>query len=168
MKNFRSLFKGSLGLRWFWFAALTGYAISLCVACRTPTLNQLNYTRQEPNKSDLVGTWVPDQASLRTMGAKGGYDTSVQPKLVLKSDGTFELLNMPDWWSSRFGESGKAFESYSGSWTVSKFSKVWAVALRPVASGTRFLNLIGQSPPYQIDFIIGDADENNSMIFNRL
>lgn len=100
------------------------------------------------------------------MRQKGDYDTSVQTNLFLKNDGTFELTNMPDWWSNAFGESRKGFESYAGNWTVSKFGKVWTVELRPV-SGTRFANLLGQSPPYRLDFIIGDADENNSMIFMK-
>jgi hypothetical protein len=150
-----------------WLAILICWAlISLSVACRLPTLNQLNYTRQEPSKADLIGVWAPDEATLQTMRRRGGYDTSIQTRLILKTDGTFELVNMPDWWSNDVGESRKGFDNYSGNWIVSKFGKVWAVELRPV-SGTRFANLIGQSPPYQIDFIIGDADENQSMIFTK-
>lgn len=150
----------------FWLSALIGCALlSFSVACRLPTLDQLNYTRQEPKKTDLVGIWVPDQSSLQAMRQKGSYDTSVQTNLVLKGDGTFELTNMPDWWSSDFGESRKGFETYAGNWTISKFGdKFWTVSLKS-SFGTRFANLIGQAPPYRVDFIIGDADENNSMVF---
>ncbi len=152
----------------FWPSALIGFALfSFSVACRLTTLDQLNYTRQEPKKADLVGIWVPDQSSLEARRRKGGYDASIQTNLVLKADGTFELANMPDWWSDKFGESHKGFESYSGNWTVFKpDGKVWAVSFKS-SFGTRFANLIGQSPPYRIDFIIGDADENQSMIFMR-
>lgn len=104
------------------------------------------------------------------MHQTGGYDASIQTKLLLKADGTFELVNMPDWWTNDYGDSRKGFENFAGTWKVTQFSKVWAVELRPSSgtrSGTRSLNLIGQSPPYRIDFIIGDADENNSMIFLR-
>lgn len=54
----------------------------LALACHVPTLDQLNYTRKEPKKSDLFGNWLPDKSSLRVMESGGGYDTSVQPKLI--------------------------------------------------------------------------------------
>jgi hypothetical protein len=174
MKEPSLFFKGRMRLPLvFWLSAVISSAlVSFSVACRLPTLDQLNYTRQEPRKSDLVGVWVPDESSLQAMRQKGGYDTSVQTKLVLKGDGTYELSSMPDWWSNDFGESRKGFENYAGNWTVSKFGdKFWTVSLKSLSGtrlpGTRFANLIGQSPPYRVDFIIGDADENNSMIFIR-
>jgi hypothetical protein len=144
-----------------------GFGLTLCLlACRLPTWNQLNYTRQEPGKVDLVGIWVPDEATLQLMHQNGRYDTRVQPRLTLRADGSFELVNMPDWWTNNFGESHGEFESYSGNWLISKSGQVWNVELRP-PSGTRFAGLIGQSPPYRIDFTIGDADENESMIFEK-
>jgi len=110
---------------------------------------------------------MPDEVTLQGMHQRGGYDTSAQTRLTLKTDGSFELVNMPDWWSNDFGESRKGFDSYAGNWTVSKYdSKVWSLSLKS-SSRTRFANLIGQSPPYRIDFIIGDADENQSMIFTK-
>ena len=101
------------------------------------------------------------------MRQQGGYDTSAQTRLTLKTDGSFELVNMPDWWSNDVGESRKGFDNYAGKWTVLKYDgTTWALSLKS-SSETRFANLIGQSQPYRIDFIIGDADENNSMIFVR-
>jgi hypothetical protein len=153
----------------FWISLWLGCSL-IAVGCRLPTLNQLNSTRNEPNRTEIVGTWVPDEASLRAMHEKGGYDISVQPKLALNNDGSFELANMPDWWSDVFGKSSKEFESYSGNWMISKSTQVYVIELRPVSGtrlGTRFGDLVGQSPPYRIDFVIGDADENNSMTFIR-
>lgn len=138
------------------------------LACRVPTLDQLNYTRKEPKKSDLLGTWVPDKASLREMESRGGYDISVQPNLILKADGNFDLGNMPDWWDNGFGRSNKSFQDYSGSWTLSTYGNtgVWHIDLKS-SLRTRSANLIGQSPPYRIEFIIGDPDSNTSMIFEK-
>jgi hypothetical protein len=74
---------------------------------------------------------------------------------------------MPDWWSDKFGESHKGFSDYSGSWKISKDGKnFWDIQLKAL-SGTRSANPIGQSAPYRLEFIIGDADENESMIFVR-
>jgi hypothetical protein len=133
-----------------------------------PNLDQLNHTRNEPKKTDLIGTWVPDNSSMRAMEARGGYDTSVQPKLTLKPDGYFELVNMPDWWNNGFGKSQKGFQDYSGTWGISKYGNTtfWNVDLKS-SSQTRSANLIGQNPPYRIEFIIGDPDSSESMIFER-
>lgn len=143
--------------------------VSLSLACRLPTSDQLNRTRKEPNKIDLLGTWVPDRSSLQAMESEGGYDASVQPKLILRADDTFELVNMPDWWDNGFGKSRKRFQDYSGAWGLSKYGNTgfWDVDLKS-ASQTRSVNLIGQSPPYRIEFIIGDPDSNVSMIFEKL
>ena len=142
--------------------------LSLWLACRVPSLDQLDHTRKEPNKIDLLGTWVLGKSSLRSMQSEGGYDASIQPKLILKADDTFELVNMPDWWDNGSGKSHKAFQDYSGAWELSKYGNTdfWNVYLR-VSSKTRSANLLGQNPPYRIEFVIGDPDSNVSMIFEK-
>jgi hypothetical protein len=142
--------------------------LSLWSACRVPSLDELNQTRKEPNKSDLLGTWVLGKSSLRSMQSEGGYDVSNRPKLILKADDTFELVNMPDWWNKGLGKSNKAFQDYSGGWGLSKYGNTgfWTVYLR-FSSQTRSANLLGQNPPYRMEFIIGDPDSNVSMIFEK-
>lgn len=152
-----------------WLKLFVGILLlSFGLACRVPSLDQLNHTRKEPKKSDLLGTWVPEKSSLRVMQSEGGYDVSIQPKLILKADDTFELINMPDWWDNGLGKSHKGFQDYSGSWGLSKYGNTdfWDVYLK--LSSTRSANLIGQNPPYRIEFIIGDPDSNVSMIFEKL
>lgn len=141
--------------------------MSLLASCR-PTFDQLNHTRKRPEKSDLVGTWVLDPPTLELLRKRGGYDTSIQTSLVLKTDGTFNLLSMPDWWSDGFGQSHGGFEEHAGTWTTSKYGEngIWQLELR-ASSGTRFANLIGQSAPYRLEFVIGDADNNVSMTFTK-
>lgn len=141
---------------------------TVSLGCRIPTLHQLNYSRKEPAKAALIGTWVPDHATLRLMREKGGYDPSVQTKLVLKSDDTFDLADIPDWWSDPKGHSTGQFEQSAGTWRTWQHNPgtFWNLQLRS-SSETRFANLIGQAPPYKIEFTIGDADENESMIFTK-
>jgi hypothetical protein len=142
--------------------------ISLLLACRLPTVDQLNYTRTEPKKNDLVGAWVPDKSTLEVLRTRGGYDTSTQTNLVLRDDGSFDLLHMPDWWSDRFGQSNKGFENHTGTWRALNYGDtgIWHIDLR-ASSGTRLVNLIGQTPPYRLEFVIGDPDSNVSMIFTK-
>ena len=141
--------------------------ISLSFACTVPTIDQLNYTRKQPKKDDLTGIWVLDATSLERMRTNGGYDTSIQPGLDLKSDGTFELTRMPDWWDNGFGKSRQGFQDYSGSWDTSTYAKgFWQIDFKSTR-GTRSAQLIGQSAPYRIEFVIGDPDSNESMIFQK-
>jgi hypothetical protein len=142
--------------------------LSFGLACRVPNLDQLNHTRKEPKKSDLLGTWVPDKSSLRVMQSEGGYDVYIQPKLILKADDTFELTNMPDWWDNGLGKSRQGFQDYSGSWGVSTYGDTgfWHLDLKS-SSKTRSVNLMGQTVPYRIEFTIGDPDSNVSMIFEK-
>ena len=151
-----------------WLKFFVGFLLlSFGLACGVPIFDQLNYTRKEPKKSDLLGLWVPDKSSLRVMQSEGGYDVSIQPKLILKADDTFELTTMPDWWDDGLGKSHKGFQDYFGSWRLSKYGNTgfWNVYLK--MSSTRSVNLIGQNPPYRIEFIIGDPDSNVSMIFEK-
>jgi hypothetical protein len=47
-----------------------------------------SYTHAEPNKSDLVGTWVPDENTLKDLRTNGGYDISkATTKLMLGAEG---------------------------------------------------------------------------------
>ena len=141
--------------------------LALLVSC-LPTFDQLNYTRKEPIKNDLIGTWVPDTPTLKLLRTRGGYDASIQPKLILRDDGTFNLSRMPDWWSDSFGESHKGVEDFSGTWGTSAYADtgVWLLDLR-ARSGTRAANLIGQRAPYRLAFIIGDPDNDISMTFEK-
>jgi hypothetical protein len=155
--------------RHFWLGPILGCLLaSFLLGCRIPTLRDPNATRTQPSKPALVGVWVPDRYTLETMREKGGYDTSNQTKLVLKNDGTFELVNMPDWWSGGFGQSHKGFEDHTGTWRTLNYGDtgIWHIDLR-ATSGTRLVNLVGQTPPYQLEFVIGDPDSNVSMIFTK-
>lgn len=137
----------------------------LALGCRG-VVEYIQFTRDEPNKADLVGTWEPDESTVREMKDRGGYDTTLPTRLVLRSDGHFDLINMPDWWGGSFAESRRVLESDTGEWTVSQFagSSVWSLMLSS-SKGLRPVNLMGQKPPYNLHFVLGDPDSNESMTF---
>lgn len=145
-------------------------AASFFLACRG-NLGSPGYTTVEPKKSDLVGTWIPDQATLEDMKKRGGYDTSLPTRLVLKSDGSLEIANMPDWWEIPFGTSRRAMASHSGSWSIYHDYPdypdqpcCWTIAVK-YSNRARFLKLLGNKPPHKIEIILGDPDSGNEMIF---
>ena len=138
-----------------------------------PPINpaELNFTWRQPNRADLVGTWVPTSATLEDMRDRGGYPIS-KHELVLLDDGSFSMLNMPDWWSDGFGRSRKGFESGSGTWSISQQGS-WCVYLVFKSPITRSgygvsLNLRRQKPPYLIHIFLGDPDEWQAILFERL
>ena len=133
------------------------------LACRS-NYGAPGYTTVEPNKNDLVGTWVPNQGTLEDMKKRGGYDISTVTNLVLKRDGSLEIANMPDWWESPFGASQKTMASHSGSWDLYSDSPCWVVAIK-YSDRASFLSLLGNEPPYKMEIILGDPDSGHSMIF---
>lgn len=144
------------------FLLLASMSLSCNVWLRRPPL-----TTVEPNKADFVGTWVPDTPTLKEMQSKGGYASAMKTSLVLRNDATFELNNMPDWWSSAASESHGKFDQYSGNWSISlRDSQFWHLTLVSTEVA-RVVDLFGQNPPYRMAFRIGDPDNDQWMIFEK-
>jgi hypothetical protein len=127
-----------------------------------------NYTRTEPDREQLVGTWVPDQATLRDLKLRGGYDTTTTIEVTLQKDGSFQITNMPDWWGDALGRSYKSFNSYSGKWEIwrSPGASNWQILFK----GSRkvwAVDLFNNTPPYRLYFIAGDPDADQGMTFVR-
>ncbi len=136
----------------------------LALGC-SGTIEYIQFTRDAPNRSDLVGTWEPDDSTVRDMKQRGNYDISLPTKLMLRDTGYFEMINMPDWWGNSFAESRKGLDSDSGKWSVEQFAEpFWSVILSS-SKGQRSVNLMGQKPPYKLHFVLGDPDSNESMTF---
>jgi len=124
-----------------------------------------------PTTSDIVGIWVPTQLSLDDMKKEGGYTISTHT-LTFKDDGTFEIINMPDWWLDGFGESHKGFYSGSGKWDISSSQGEWVIELDfdnltgyPDGLNTD-LSVQGHKPRYIYTYI-GDPDSGKMMTYER-
>lgn len=126
-------------------------------------------TKTRPNTTDLVGTWVPDQTSLKYMRDVGGYNVTGKVVLVLDVAGTYEMTNMPDWFWLDDGLSHKSLRSEKGTWEVSEAgdNRSWIVLLRSETK-SRGLEILGQSHPYKLRFSFGNIDTNpQTMTFVR-
>jgi hypothetical protein len=132
--------------------------------------SELSFTRNMPDRADVIGTWVPTAATVKDLRQAGGYAVS-KHELILRADGTFAMVNMPDWWASGFGQSGKRFESGSGSWKFYRDHNawtVWAIELDfPKFRVPNSLHLRRQKPPYLIQITIGDPDSGHYMLFEQ-
>ena len=148
--------------------------LALCLLMTSACLNngiewsELTFTRTRPSDKDLVGTWTPTSETFQNMKASGGYAIS-KHELTLSADGTFSMLNMPDWWSDGFGESHKQLESGRGTWRVAEAKNVYTIyvvnLLFPTGSVT--VHVSRQRPPYLLHIILGDPDSGHYMLFEK-
>jgi hypothetical protein len=136
--------------------------------CFVPGCDYISYdgTRDKPPLEAVVGTWVPDDNSLKYMREKGGYSISTRTELILKADGKYEMNNMPDWLWFHDGVSRKAFRSETGTWEVSLDGgrPYWILRLRSHGS-ERGIAWRGQRAPYKLHFSFGHIDNNQYMTF---
>ena len=125
----------------------------------------------KPDEADLIGTWTLTRLSLDKMRRDGGYEITTH-SLTLDEDGTFELVNMPDWWGN--GRSSQGFLSGSGSWRLAQsLDRFWGVSLEfdqlngaAIRSATH-LNIAREGPGYVLYVYIGNPDSGNAMVFEK-
>jgi hypothetical protein len=127
--------------------------------------------RQAVSEEDILGTWTLDSASLERMEDEGGYEISTHT-LTFRDDGTFDLLNMPDWCGPGGGPAG-GFYSTSGTWKLTGYEGEWQIFVHfdsvpefPDGVYTQFA-IGGQEPPYYIWMYAGDPDAGRVMVFEK-
>ena len=138
------------------------------------------YTTTEPKPQDLVGTYVLDYASNKLITEEGHY-AKAETSIVLATDGSITIENIPDWWLTDVGDSKEKFDSGHGKWSIDKHQDWWVLSVefhsteqfawqRQAWSNGFFTEmfLIGEKPPYNIYLGIGDPDENRGMEFERV
>jgi hypothetical protein len=155
----------SINLRTYLLIASWPLLLSSCI------WDSHSYPRSKPYQGDLVGTWLPDAKTIDDMRIRGGYVVSqAKTRIVLNEDGTFEAIDMPDWWNDGFGSSRRALQYRSGTWKLIPHAneRGWGINLDMVSPfGNEALNLLGSEAPYRIYIIIGDPDQDHAMIFQK-
>lgn len=151
-----------------------GYLLSitlagaLLAACGDPYLS--SYTTTKPNEADLIGTWVPDTDTLKDIRDRGHYDMDrASTRLILRSDGSFEMVDIPDWWRDPFGKSEGRLQSDRGTWRLKEQSpgSLWELGLDFPRWGGTTISLRRNKSPYLIHFTLGDPDNGEAMTFVR-
>lgn len=127
----------------------------------------------QPTINQLTGTWTLSAISLNRMRSQGGYKISTHT-LTLREDGTFDLINMPDWWLNDFGDSRRGFYSGSGTWEVGKDSQgYWIIELQfnslsgPISNRQPSFFIGQEKSIYYLYAVIGDPDTGNVIAFER-
>ncbi len=139
-----------------------------------------SYTKVRPKQADVAGVYRPTTRTDQFLRARKGYaerDTYV----TLARDQSCKISNMPDLWLDGFGESRGGFDSYKGTWRLTKHTNGWGVYLRlswigGASKGQKDresilvydrMMLAGERPPYRLQFIIGDPDSGESLEFEK-
>jgi hypothetical protein len=148
--------------------------LSTLLLCGCP-INLDTGVKNEPKRADLIGKYVPDPETLKWVRGAGKY-SEVETTFELFKDGSFEMVNMPDWWRGGFGESKGGFYSGGGKWDVTKDQSWWKLLLEfntlkhssdPGDSGlTTLISIAGESGPYYLRFYVGDPDQR-AMLFEK-
>jgi len=147
-------------------------------------------TRTEPKRADLVGTYVPDEATRELISKVGGYPGRTM-SIRLDADGAVRITNIPDWWQLPAGVRGTGFDSGSGTWKPHELQGHWDLRLdfpsmkdfdsdrwRAAAGGrpeghpevglTTTVALVGEGPPYIIELAIKRRGVNGVMRFTKV
>jgi len=136
--------------------------------CVCPNLDTEYFAKNRPEQTDLVGKYIPTTDTLQFIRSEGGYEV-IDISITLLQDGSFEMINMPDWWCEPFGESNGGFDSGRGKWQVAKRQEWWVIELdfssENPPTGFTSVPLVGEIPPYRLWFYVGDPDSGDVMIF---
>ena len=138
------------------------------MGCPMVDWKEINFTRRKPEMKDIIGTWTPTADTLKDIRSRGHYPEA-RHELILKSDGTSSMINMPDWWRNGFGESNKTFHSGEGNWRLTKSKNIWDIWTIELEfpSEISSINLYRQKPPYLIFIRVGDPNNGDAMFYQR-
>jgi hypothetical protein len=114
------------------------------------------------------GTWKPNARTLRDIRGRGRYPDAPH-EIRLHTDGTREIVGMPDWWSDVWGESHHKLQSDRGTWRIVESENVWTIydLELELSAGRRAVHLARQHEPYLIHITMGDPDSGEYMEFER-
>ncbi len=134
-------------------------------------------TREKPTISDVAGEYELDSATI--LALRGDKKTLARVRLILKPDGAFESIEMPE---HEFTNSFSDFTQANGAgrWSLDFDQGRWVVSLafdssydinsftkyRPRIESNGF-ELHGDKPPYAIYRIVGDPDSWEGLMFKR-
>lgn len=123
----------------------------------------------KPKEINLIGTWKATPAALDDMHNLGHYDY-VTPRIIILSDHTFTMKNIPDWVFTASGTSYKKLISGSGRWELTPPDESdggyrgWGISFLPKY---RWGMLMGKEPPYSLQFPLGEPDSGDVMEFEK-
>jgi len=142
------------------------------LSCVCPTVSIIDPI-QEPSEGEIIGTWASDRC--RSIDSR----LEVNPvtwtcKWIFKSDGTFQMVDVPEWFMSGIGNWASNGNSATGSWEISNRDSHWIIVLYfdvvndQARNERRDLIIYGKESPFSIPIFLGDADAGYVILFERI
>jgi hypothetical protein len=131
------------------------------------------YTPVTGNLSNdvLVGNWKPTDESITSLKKEKSYYQDKEINLILSSDNTFVLTNIPDCFKNAFGECKGGYLSYKGEWKINQrtdsTNDLHLIEKSYNQRGVYAVPLIKSKDTIQIAFFFGDPDSGRAMYFSK-
>jgi hypothetical protein len=123
-----------------------------------------DFTRGKPDPNEIPGLYAMTPSTLRMVRERMNYP-AVDTMLVLRSDSTFELKNMPDCWAGLSGNPNGRFDNGKGTWSIRERTTAgkinwWEIDLN-------FENSLGITSVKPWDYTITERDGTVKVIDGR-
>jgi hypothetical protein len=133
------------------------------VGCHGVNPAELEFTRAEPARVDVVGKWIPTPDTLKETKRSA-------VALVLRDDGSFSVVDLPMSLEVP-GVSRERVLSGSGIWRMQEEEdgfRVWVIHLDFASHHRETFHLRHQRPPYLIHIYLDDPDTGDAMLLERV
>jgi hypothetical protein len=141
-------------------------------SCNVPVdeyVGSYRLVTNKPDRLDLIGKWIIDQATVKDMRVRGKYEVSRPTEIVLRADDSFEMINMPDWYQHGSGESHGGLLNFTGRWSLNGDNGFWRVYLNVPTQFAPYFDLreprYKSQPRYLLEIVLGDPDSGERMTF---
>lgn len=135
------------------------------------------YTTIEPKESELVGIYVFNKQTVNydITEFRDSTNNLVVPKIIICSDGSYEVKNLPVFESS--GTSYTGLITTNGKWKIMSVGSIddgsgnlkthWGIFMPELPINLRYAGLMNSISPYGIIWGIGDPDEGRIIMFEK-
>lgn len=159
-----------------WNQILVILILTILVSCQyDPYAHKL--TTSEPEKSELIGKYIFNSQSVNSSikNFENENGKTVKPTITIKSNGEFEIENIPYFkgfppkYSGLISKKGKWEKDVLGAIDVGKKEnlKHWGIHLIEMPTELKGAGLMNKKHPYDLIFTFGDPDQGEVMIFKK-
>jgi len=128
---------------------------------------------RQPKSSDIVGVYKITAESLETLIGKG-YKNIPLISVIIEQNGTMHLENIPDCVFTLVGEGHGRYLTRAARWRCCNeptfFTLFDGLPLWLEIDGFLYgnLNLKHRTPPYSLNFVIGDPDSGEEVVLEKM
>jgi hypothetical protein len=126
-----------------------------------------DYATTQPNPTALIGSWYPTPETVEKL-SKSAY-SALRPRIDVLKDGSIRLADIPDTWTSPFGEGKGKSEQFAGRWKLTRHQdRWWGLELSNGSWGCYgCLMVLRNEPPHVLVLRYGDPDLGWGYEFQR-